>query len=755
MNTQNNTQKFIRKPSFKRGNTVWILGAGSSKDAEYPLVGEFLDRDYFERWFLRVEFEDPYQIARKTFEPQLERFIKLDRNLNRLMSNLLESGVIEDITAINDFVLNVINSIQESHRNGVYHMPYAFAFAQLLACTNSSVISFNYDTLVEEQLTSMYISSLAHDHNRSISGLKDPGIDLPCFSEDKRFPYRLQLRPDSYISPIEESLIDIGSGYLPSNPPCNGRIPFLKLHGSVGWWFCPICKITVYAPHPGNRSIFWDRCPKCSKSTKLPPLFVPPASDSKFPTWNLLESLWFDAESEIYSADQLIFAGYSLPEEDRRARELFSLVSCNKPELPVLVIDPSSGLDSIRARFLDIFKYVDFAEMTFRDFISLVSTYRTSFHCKQSDQLLRSEKNHLQIMFENAVDKKKVLSCCVPAQSPLDEVILDKKTLVGRREASVKILGLSKYKQAQKIIRNFIKEGDDDYLRGLCIQGLGDNPDQEAVDIISQYMLDISPISSFVRDRGELPFPLSLYAMVAARNAILLKPELDYRRIILSCNLLIQTSETSIFGQSASGILRIIGNRAAIQAINIGARFDSIPVAVNLPTIKLRSKPIEYSSMDEIRSTLCSKGLFDIVYNSEAAGSKHDYKSIIIKQSDYIIIDNNTGLIWQLAGSPTPLPIRDISEYLDDLNRRGYGGLFKWRLPTVEEAMSLMQPGRQNIYIHISPFFNVTQTRIWTSDNVQGVVIVVDFAEGRCDPAWTFEYGDICFVRAVVSSSNS
>ena len=37
-----------------------------------------------------------------------------------------------------------------------------------------------------------------------------------------------------------------------------------------------------------------------------------------------------------------------------------------------------------------------------------------------------------------------------------------------------------------------------------------------------------------------------------------------------------------------------------------------------------------------------------------------------------------------------------VQEYMTDLNRRKVGGFDDWRLPTLEEAMTLMQPQKQN-----------------------------------------------------------
>jgi hypothetical protein len=71
--------------------------------------------------------------------------------------------------------------------------------------------------------------------------------------------------------------------------------------------------------------------------------------------------------------------------------------------------------------------------------------------------------------------------------------------------------------------------------------------------------------------------------------------------------------------------------------------------------------------------------------------------------------------MWQQAGSPNYMAFSEAQKYIEDLNRQKFAGFNDWRLPTLEEAMSLMEPTR-NDALYIDTKFDVKQRWIWTSD---------------------------------------
>jgi hypothetical protein len=93
---------------------------------------------------------------------------------------------------------------------------------------------------------------------------------------------------------------------------------------------------------------------------------------------------------------------------------------------------------------------------------------------------------------------------------------------------------------------------------------------------------------------------------------------------------------------------------------------------------------------------------------------------------------------------------RDAREYVEKLNRDKFAGHNDWRLPTLEESMSLMKPKRTHAALYIDPIFDKEQFWIWTADKVSASAAwVVVFSKGSCS------HGDVGhggrFVRAVRS----
>jgi hypothetical protein len=97
-----------------------------------------------------------------------------------------------------------------------------------------------------------------------------------------------------------------------------------------------------------------------------------------------------------------------------------------------------------------------------------------------------------------------------------------------------------------------------------------------------------------------------------------------------------------------------------------------------------------------------------------------------------VVIDRRTGLMWQQAASSQQMAYGLAMEWINDLNKRGFAGFNDWRLPTLEEAMTLMARSRNSDGLYIDPIFDSKQRLwMWTSDR------------GEADSAWyvNFNYG--------------
>ncbi|MCP5104733.1 MAG: protein kinase [bacterium] len=85
-----------------------------------------------------------------------------------------------------------------------------------------------------------------------------------------------------------------------------------------------------------------------------------------------------------------------------------------------------------------------------------------------------------------------------------------------------------------------------------------------------------------------------------------------------------------------------------------------------------------------------------------------------------VVIDYRTGLMWHPGGAAKEMGYRKIDKWIKNLNRREYAGYSDWRLPSLEEAASLLSPVKNNKGLYTDPLFSGTQKRIWTGDRFGG-----------------------------------
>lgn len=176
-----------------------------------------------------------------------------------------------------------------------------------------------------------------------------------------------------------------------------------------------------------------------------------------------------------------------------------------------------------------------------------------------------------------------------------------------------------------------------------------------------------------------------------------------------------------------------------------------IILAVNKEAFILRFHPTKLSN-DDAKAMIKKYGFYDREKNPVAKGFnvKFDVES---KMGDLVIFDiDYSMLIWQQGGSDMSMNYEDANNWIAKLNQNGYAGHKDWRLPTLEEAMSLMRAERKNDDLYIEPVFNKTQSSIWTSDrfndNDVACIWIVSFIDATC--LYTNLY-DSNFVRAVRS----
>jgi len=112
---------------------------------------------------------------------------------------------------------------------------------------------------------------------------------------------------------------------------------------------------------------------------------------------------------------------------------------------------------------------------------------------------------------------------------------------------------------------------------------------------------------------------------------------------------------------------------------------------------------------------------------------KHDYNLKTVG-GDKVVVDNATGLMWHQSGSDYRMNQWEAEDRVEMLNSEGYAGYHDWRLPTVDEAVSLLEPSKKNGNLYIDPVFSKEQKHIWTGDKCHST--------RYSRTAWTVRFGN-------------
>jgi hypothetical protein len=168
-------------------------------------------------------------------------------------------------------------------------------------------------------------------------------------------------------------------------------------------------------------------------------------------------------------------------------------------------------------------------------------------------------------------------------------------------------------------------------------------------------------------------------------------------------------------------------------------------------------------SLNSAKVMTVTRGFYHADWNAAGKGVRHQYK-VEALQDALVVVDSTFGLMWQRGGSaPQLMDRQEAEEYVRSLNAQELGGFADWRLPTLEEAMSLMTAAedgrlgeslygdevRKGVY-HINPVFETSAAYfVWTADlesSQRGWVVY--FWDGICT---TEEVRFHAYVRAVRS----
>ncbi len=139
--------------------------------------------------------------------------------------------------------------------------------------------------------------------------------------------------------------------------------------------------------------------------------------------------------------------------------------------------------------------------------------------------------------------------------------------------------------------------------------------------------------------------------------------------------------------------------------------------------------PAEHSFIndDKIASVLKQWNFYDGDHNPEGG-----FENFLTDPGDgRVVVDQRTGVMWQRAGLDIT-SVRSMKRNIEQLNKDGFAGFHDWRMPTMEEAMSLMDKQVNSKDIHLNPCFSKEQPFIFVdAQRKPGGYWYVDYKHGR------------------------
>ncbi len=147
---------------------------------------------------------------------------------------------------------------------------------------------------------------------------------------------------------------------------------------------------------------------------------------------------------------------------------------------------------------------------------------------------------------------------------------------------------------------------------------------------------------------------------------------------------------------------------------------------------KLRST---YTTMDyqEVNSIIQKYNFFDSSFNKNGS-FRSQYKKQFIGGAE-VIIDETMGIMWYAGSSSKKMSYKKAEKWVGSLNQGKYGGYGNWRIPTVEEAATLLRKNKNEGELYMDGLFTGNTTSIWTGDTQRFQTYwIIRFDEGIIFP---------------------
>ncbi|MBA3014872.1 MAG: DUF1566 domain-containing protein [Proteobacteria bacterium] len=157
------------------------------------------------------------------------------------------------------------------------------------------------------------------------------------------------------------------------------------------------------------------------------------------------------------------------------------------------------------------------------------------------------------------------------------------------------------------------------------------------------------------------------------------------------------------------GLIKPIIVSVQIDDLETGLPTKDQPLPPGLKKVHL---PAEASVVkeEEIPGIIKQYGFFDSKCNPEGRFETH----LVDNGDGLTVTEAVTGIMWQRQGCDIT-SLRQVQNYIAEINKKGFAGFSDWRMPTLEEAMSLVQPELNDNEQFIHPCFSRLQPFIFVA----------------------------------------
>lgn len=301
-----------------KSKTVYVLGAGASKDAGAPLLSDFSDWNYLNKIIPEL----------KKSNINTDKFVEIGTNINYFINNRYVSNIEELLNFTYTAEYIDIRFYNPSVKDGIFPEIFRQDLEWFITAVLSASVKRKKD----------------YFYNKFITEKLNPNDSLISFNYDLIFE-----------DVVHKTDFDINYGFDDGwkPEPNKKELLLLKLHGSVDWLWCDYCGLTIdYNKNVAldiqeNKSV----CLGCKRNKGLSPVIIPPIFNKEQYLVRMkkskrnLRDVWLRAFDELSSSNKIVFIGYSLPIPDSYAQALIKMaisVNKNKPEIEIINPDINS-----------------------------------------------------------------------------------------------------------------------------------------------------------------------------------------------------------------------------------------------------------------------------------------------------------------------------------------------------------------------------------------------------------------------------